>query len=80
MDEHTYQESYFAAFSKVISNLDQNAADFEFQLSNLRHAARISTLLAPAEQLAITQMIHIKYVQSKSERDISMYSRADNSF
>lgn len=64
-DENLHQESYFAAFKRVIADLNPQAVDFGFQLANLRSAVRITSLLTAAEKQSLQQLLSI--IQMRSE-------------
>lgn len=67
-DENLHQEGYFTAFGEVISALDPKAADFDFQLTNLRNAVQISGLLNAAEKQRLMAMMHILQTRSASQK------------
>ena len=70
-DENLAQEGYFTDYAAVINALDTNAADFDFQFSNLRNALQISGLLTGHEKMRLNSMLHIVRTQSQLPRSPS---------
>lgn len=63
--EKLRQQTYFDSMCEVINGLDPKAADFDFQLSNLRSTVQITDWLTPAEKVQIRAMLHLVYMRSK---------------
>lgn len=68
-DENLRQEGYYAAFRQVIIDLDPKAADFSFQLGNLRIGVRSSPYLTASERRTLAAMLEGVYAQSKDHPD-----------
>jgi hypothetical protein len=51
-------DDHLTIFSDLIKSLNPKAADFDFELSNLRSAVQISVSLTPMEKRELSMRLH----------------------